>query len=58
MSGFTATTSIAAQHQADLLEAARLHRLARQTTRANRPAQRPRLRRLWSRPGIRAVQPC
>jgi hypothetical protein len=58
MPGFIATTSIAAQHQADLLEAARQHRLARQGARANRPVHRPRLRRLWSRPGIRAVQPC
>jgi hypothetical protein len=61
MPGFLATnptTAIVAQHQADLLEAARQHRLARQVARPTRPAHLPRLRRLWTRPGVRAVQPC
>jgi hypothetical protein len=58
MPGFLATATIAAEHQADLLEAARQHRLAREAARPGRPAHLPRLRRLWSRPGIRAVQPC
>lgn len=60
MPGFFATTQIQ-QHQADLLEAARQHRLARQVARADNPVDLPRvrgLRRLWSRPGVRAIQPC
>jgi hypothetical protein len=53
MPGFTAT--IAAQHQDQLLDDARRHRLGREIARPSRPA---RLVLRWSRTRPAAVQPC